>query len=280
MHVARRKFYDPVRIFHDVEKKAKDARQNGELIDYLSFVPDGEPTLDRNLGQEIRHLRTLGPRLAVITNASLLWRKNVRRDLSEADWVSLKIDALGQDVWRRVNRPHGSLELTQILEGILDFGHDYEGELTTETMLVQGINDHQEEIERISDFIVKIKPTKSYIAIPIRPPAEKWVRPPTEFSINMAFQVFSRKSLPVEYLIGYEGNAFAFTGHVEEDLLSITAVHPMREEAVREFLQKAGAGWGLVDQLIDDDKLVEVQYEGNIYFMIKLDNRSHMVSRP
>lgn len=40
----------------------------------------------------------------------------------------------------------------------------------------------------------------------------------------------------MEYLIGYEGNDFAFTGNIEQDLLSVTAVHPMREDAVNEML--------------------------------------------
>ncbi len=54
-------------------------------------------------------------------------------------------------------------------------------------------------------------------------------------------QIFHEKLDKVEYLIGYESDAFAFSGNVEEDLLSITSVHPMRESAVSEFLKKADA---------------------------------------
>jgi hypothetical protein len=74
----------------------------------------------------------------------------------------------------------------------------------------------------------------------------------------------------VEYLVGYEGNAFACTGKVEEDLLSITAVHPMREEAVEEFLTKAGAGWQVIDKLVQERKLMETTYEGNTFYVRKL----------
>ena len=77
----------------------------------------------------------------------------------------------------------------------------------------------------------------------------------------------------VEYLIGYEGDAFAFTGNVEEDLLSITSVHPMREEAVSEFLARAGADLPIVRGLIAQDKLVEMEYEGSTFYMRKLDGR-------
>jgi hypothetical protein len=63
---------------------------------------------------------------------------------------------------------------------------------------------------------------------------------------------------------------FAFTGDVEEDLLSITAVHPMREEAVKEFLTKANAGWQITETLLAEGKLVQLDYEGNKYYMRKL----------
>jgi len=93
------------------------------------------------------------------------------------------------------------------------------------------------------------------------------VRAPAPEDINVAFQVFREKLDQVEYLIGYEGNAFAFTGNVEEDLLSITSVHPMRESAVREYLKKAGANWPVVHQLTAQSKLVETAYGGKKFYL-------------
>ena len=74
----------------------------------------------------------------------------------------------------------------------------------------------------------------------------------------------------VEYLIGYEGNAFAFTGDVEEDLLGITAVHPMREDGVEAFLARAGADWAVVHRLIAEDRLVETAYGGHRFYLRRL----------
>jgi wyosine [tRNA(Phe)-imidazoG37] synthetase (radical SAM superfamily) len=62
-----------------------------------------------------------------------------------------------------------------------------------------------------------------------RPPAEKWVKSASEFGVNSAYQVFRKQGLNTEYLIGYEGNSFAYTGNMEEDLLSIVSVHPTRK---------------------------------------------------
>jgi len=271
--VERAEFYKAEELAQDVKRKLSQAREKGEPVDYLTFVPDGEPTLDINLGKEIELLKPLDIKIAILTNASLIWRQDVREDLRKADWVSLKVDAVSQEIWRKVNRPHKSLELKTILDGMLQFAGTFNGELTTETMLIQGINDNYAEIERIADFLKELKLNKAYLAIPTRPPAQKGLRAASEPAINMAYQIFSQKLTHVEYLIGYEGNAFAFTGEVEDDLLSITSVHPMREEAVMEFLEKARAKWDVVARLIKENKLTETEYQGKKFYMRKLPDR-------
>jgi len=273
MQVERETFYKPSEIVQSVKEKVKQVRKNGESINYLTFVPDGEPTLDTNLGKEIELLNSLDIKIAVITNASLIWREDVRQDLQKADWVSLKVDAASKEVWRRINRPRKSLNLEVILDGMLKFADTFKGELTTESMLIQGINDDSGEIERITGFLAELKPDKSYLAIPTRPPAKRTISAASEQAINMAYQILKERLINVEYLIGYEGNAFAFTGNVEDDLLSITSVHPMRDEAVIELLKKADTSWKVVEKLIEDGSLMEVEYQGRKFYMRKLPRR-------
>jgi wyosine [tRNA(Phe)-imidazoG37] synthetase (radical SAM superfamily) len=267
MQVERCPFFEPEGIFKSVRKQVMKAKKRGESIDYLTFVPDGEPTLDTNLGDEIDLLKSIGIKIAIITNASLIYREDVREDLMKADWVSLKFDSILKRSWRKINRPHRDLELDLILKGMLDFSKIFRGKLVTETMLVKGISIDTDKLQEMADFLTMLNPAEAYLAIPTRPPAESWVRPPEPKDINVAFQVFHEKLDQVEYLIGYEGNAFAFTGNVEEDLLSITSVHPMRESAVREFLKKAGADWSVTHQLIAQSKLVEADFEGQKFYL-------------
>ena len=274
MRVEREVFYKPEEIAQGVKEKLKQVREKSEPIDYLTLVSDGEPTLDANLGREIGLLKSSGMRVAVITNASLIWREDVRQDLQEADWVSLKVDTVSKEIWRRINRPQKSLRLEAILDGMLRFADSFKGELTTESMLIQGRNDNSEEIEGMASFLAELRPDVAYLAIPTRPPAKRTVTAAGEQAINMAYQIFSKRLSSVEYLIGYEGNAFAFTGNAEDDLLSITSVHPMREEAVIAFLKKAGKKWVIIDRLIEDGSLVEVEYQGRKFYMRKLPQRS------
>jgi wyosine [tRNA(Phe)-imidazoG37] synthetase (radical SAM superfamily) len=271
--IERHTFYEPEKILKVVQKKVEKDRESAEPIDYLTFVADGEPTLDVNLGREIELLRAFGIRVAVITNASLIWREDVSDDLMKADWVSLKIDSVRKEIWRRINRPFESLNLDSILDGMLEFAKMYRGELTTETMLVKDLNDGENLTKEIADFLGRLRPAKAYLAIPTRPPAEKWIKPPSGEALNQAYQIMNNRVVRVEYLTGYEGNSFAFTGNVEEDLLSIAAVHPMREDAVGEFLEKAGTDWSAIEALKDRDKLLEVDYEGLKFYVRKLPTR-------
>ncbi|MBN1561583.1 radical SAM protein [candidate division KSB1 bacterium] len=270
MTADRRQFYEPEDIVKSVHAKIESAEKRGEAIDYLTFVPDGEPSLDIHLGKVIDLLRPTGKKIAVITNSSLIWDERVRDDLNKADWVSLKVDSVQNDIWHRINRPHRSLELDKILAGAVAFAAAYNGKLVTETMLVRNMNDGEEQIAQVAHFIAQLSPDTSFLSIPIRPPAEKRVQPPTEEALIRAFHILQSETGSVEYLIGYEGNAFAFTGDVENDLLAITAVHPMREEAVNEFLHKAGSDWSAVDQLIEKGLIVKKSFQANTFYARKL----------
>ncbi len=268
--VQRQEFYKPDAILKKMGEKIEKVRQSGESIDYLTFVPDGEPALDINLGREIELMKSYGIKIAVITNASLIWREDVREDLMKADWVSFKIDSAQEDIWRKINRPHKTLQLASILSGMLEFAQVYRGELVTETMLVKDVTDDEDHVRAVADFLVQLKPTRAYLAVPTRPPAEKWVQYPPEERIVRAYQIFREKINSVEYLIGYEGNAFAFTENAEEDLLSITSVHPMREDAVKEFLGRAKADWSVVQKLIAQGLLIRKEYNESIFYMRKI----------
>ncbi len=278
MRARRKSFYPVEDICRDVEHRLRQAKATGEHVDFLTFVPDGEPTLDISLGTEIERLRPLGTRIAVITNGSLLCLDGVQDELAKADWVSLKVDAVWEEVWRKTNRPHPTLHLASILEEMVRFVATFRGQLVTETMLVKDVNDSSEHVQSIADFLARLKPMTAYLAIPTRPPAEAWVRPPDDEALNRCYHLLSRRIEAVEYLIGYEGDAFASTGDVREDLLRITAVHPMREEAVRLFLARAGAEWSLVQELTEQGQLARTEFEGQSFYVRRFRTNRHALS--
>jgi wyosine [tRNA(Phe)-imidazoG37] synthetase (radical SAM superfamily) len=262
----RQAFYEPGRIYEEVERRVHTFGPRGG-VDYISFVPDGEPTLDINLGEEIRLIRPLGFRIAVITNGTLLHLPDVRDDLQGADWVSLKVDAVTDSVWRRLNRPHRSLTAAKVREGMLEFARSFGGTLMTETMLLEGYNDTPDEIAAIGSFLREVAPAMAYLGVPTRPPALRSVRPAAAAKMNLAYQTFTKAGVPTELMVGYTGDPFASTGNARADILSITAVHPMPEAAVRDLLARAGEGWPVVTDLIREGLLLEVEYLGEKHYL-------------
>lgn len=267
LQVRRQGFHEPQEILAELRARLHSLAERGERVDYVSFVPDGEPTLDARLGETVSRIRELGVAVAVISNASLMDQEPVRRDLLQADWVSLKLDAAEEGPWRRLNHPHRALSLDPILDGMRSFAGAYPGRLYTETMLVEGVNDQPESLERTAAAARLLSPATAYLSVPTRPPAQSWVRPPAEDSLLQAYQVFAAKGLTVEILSGSEGNGFAASGEAAADLLSITAVHPMRRSAVEDLLRRDGADWALVESLLGQEKLVQRSYGGETFYL-------------
>lgn len=265
-------YYEPREIARQVAARVEAAQGQNEAIDYLAFVPDGEPTLDRNLGEEIELLHPLGIPVAVITNASLMDREDVRHDLNKADWVCCKVDAVTPGIWKKVNRPHPGLDLDSIMEGIIRFSQEYQGKLVTETMLVHGINEAPEEILKIAGFLAKIRPACVYLSVPTRPPAED-ILPASAESVDLAYGLLLEKLDRVECLTGYEGNSFVSIGTANRDILDITSVHPMREDAVADFLKKAGQDRETIDNLLEEGKLAVQEFQGKTFYRRTFKNK-------
>jgi wyosine [tRNA(Phe)-imidazoG37] synthetase (radical SAM superfamily) len=267
LRVDRRPFHGPRTILDAVRRRTDEVRSGGETIDYLSFVPDGEPSLDIDLGETIVALRELGMPIAVISNGSLIARPDVRLDLAAADWVSLKLDTVDPAVWRRLNRPHGACDLTAIERGLLAFREEFTGTLATETMLVAGLNDSRGHAAETAAFLARLRPDVAYISVPTRPPARRNVRAAAHEVVVDYHETFAERVARVECLLGYEGDAFTSAGDARRNLLSITAVHPMRRQAVLGLLERAGAGWDLVENLVEEGELTTATHDGHQYVL-------------
>lgn len=114
----------------------------------------------------------------MITNASLIFNEDIRSAIKSADWISVKIDSADPAIWKKINRPHGLLKLKYLVDGMVEFASEFKGELVTETMLVQDINDGAEPLKKTAGLIAKINPHKAYILVPTRPPSEASVSSP------------------------------------------------------------------------------------------------------
>jgi wyosine [tRNA(Phe)-imidazoG37] synthetase (radical SAM superfamily) len=263
---SRRTFVAPVELRDEVEAALGTARTKGIPVDFVSFVPTGEPTLDAGLGAAIAAIKQLGARVAVFTNGSLLWRADVRDELALADWVSVKVDAASDAVWRRVNRPHGRLSFETVLDGVRQFAHSRGGTLVTETMLVASVNDTDEEIDALSREIAALAPSVAWLATPVRPPAEPWVGAPSALGFERALRVFTRRISTVLPLAPRGSEQWLTLDPEGEHLLAMAAVHPLSQAELEHLLRSSDATWATVDALLDEGRLETVEYGGQRFY--------------
>ena len=270
MQIKRHEFYLPELIYEEVGEKLKQLESQGKHADYISFVPDGEPTLDKNLGLEIDLLKKYGVKIAVICNASLLWMDDVKADLMKADWVSLKLDSVDEDIWRKIDRPHGLLKLDSILQAIKEFRKEYKGILYTETMLVENVNDSKESLTNIGKELSQIKPDRACILVPIRPPAEDNVkRPDNKKIIEAAKLLHDISGVEIEMITGTEEDeGFFFSEDIVNDLISTISVHPVRVEIIDKILEERGLDKKIIQELVKEDRISEYLFEGKKFYKL------------
>lgn len=264
----RKPFYEPSVIFDEVSEHLEKLADS-DKPDYLTFVANGEPTLDINLGKSIEKLKTLHIPIAVITNASLLKDQKVRDELQLAEWVSVKIDTGCEVIWKKLNRPMGKIDFETYVKGLTAFSNEFKGVLATETMLVEGINDTRELIAQTAELVLSVAPATGYISIPTRPPAVSFVQPSSEMIINEAYQIFTEKGINTELILGFEGTHTGFTGNALEDIINICSVHPIREDTMQELLKKDQADPTVLETLLYHNDIQKVEYKSKHFFIRK-----------
>ena len=273
--VVRRCFYSWTDVVRDVIEflsKFKDG------VDYVTFVPDGEPTLDLCIGKVIEAIKKeFNVRVAVLTNASLLWLDDVRSDLTQADYVSVKVDVVDDGVWRVLNRPYPPLKLGDVLSGIVEFSKVFKGFLVSETMLVHDVNTNVRYYEEVAKFLSRLSLHKAYISIPIRPPAEAHVKPPLEGEVVEAYETFIRFLSPEKVgLLNIPEPPPKAYGDPITWLLNTVSVHPLRyEHAVNVLRGSYSDVDGVINELVREGLIVEVNYLGSKYL---IRNFKHVVN--
>ncbi|MBN2349189.1 MAG: radical SAM protein [Bacteroidales bacterium] len=259
-------FYAPETLYIEVEKHIKKLDKD-HYPDYLTFVANGEPTLDINLGKHIRLLKKLKIPVAVITNASLLHYDWVYENLLEADWLSLKVDTASEKTWKQINKPANSLHFEEYHTNLFRLRSNFKSILNTESMLVDTYNDSTIELEKTAKLVSQLQPQKAYLSIPTRPPAVSGIKSASEEKLNEAYQIFTSLNLSTELLIGFEGKDSGFTGNAYDDILNTTSVHPLREDAIIEIIEKDKAERTLINSLIKQGLIRESIYNEHKYYI-------------
>uniref|UniRef100_A0A7C6AG24 Radical SAM protein n=1 Tax=candidate division WOR-3 bacterium TaxID=2052148 RepID=A0A7C6AG24_UNCW3 len=162
-------------------------------IDFITFSGSGEPTLNTEIKNLIRDIKKITDiPVAVITNSSLLFRKDVQKSLLNADVILPTLTTVNYDTFKKIHRPFPSITVKKIIDGLIKFRRIYKGKIFLEIMLIKGFNDSTEEILALKNVIKKIKPDKIQLNTVVRPPGEEYAHPLTLKELNKIKKIMGR----------------------------------------------------------------------------------------
>jgi wyosine [tRNA(Phe)-imidazoG37] synthetase (radical SAM superfamily) len=185
-------------------------------LDAITFAGSGEPTLHSGMGDIIDFIKKKYPlyRVVVLTNGSLLWREDVRARILHADVIVPSLDAVSDEVFKKINRPGENLHPEKIIEGLVKLREVFSGKIFLEVFILPGINDDDEELSRIRDAALRIRPDVVQLNTLDRPGAVKELETADRTLLEFVRDFF--KPLPVD-IIGGPGNTIRHSKSADFD---------------------------------------------------------------
>lgn len=246
-------------------------KENVNDFDVVSIVGEGEPLLYKPLRTIVNFIKNVcSKKVVLITNGSLFYDEEVRREVREIDIIMPTLDAWDEDSFKTINRPHGKLSFNAVYNGLLKLKDEFSGQIWLEVMLVKGINDSVESLEKLREKIQLLKPDRVYVNVPVRPPAEPWVEKPSPAAIEMAKSILGASTIE-----NYAEGAFRVEP-AQSDLdaiISIVKRHPMRAEDIRSFLRSRGRNENeysaFLNMLASLDFIEKCTYESDVVYRFR-----------
>ena len=114
-----------------LESRLEEFSSEGKPLDTITFSGNGEPTLHPDFPRiiektiELRDRYFPASKVSVLSNATRVWKKEVREALMKVDNPILKLDSPDIEVVQAVNRPQGEYSIETVIEGMEAFKGDF-----------------------------------------------------------------------------------------------------------------------------------------------------------
>ncbi|MCK5220431.1 MAG: radical SAM protein, partial [Candidatus Aminicenantes bacterium] len=223
----RRSFFST----EDLMSEFKEFLKTGDQLDYITFSGSGEPTLNSDIGYLIKEIKKLTRTpVAVLTNGTLFHLPEVQKDLMNSDLILPSLDAVSEDVFRKLNRPASGITTEKMINGLQSFSRKYKGEIWLEVFISRGINDSEDELEKIREVIEQIRPSKVQLNSLDRPPAYNEAEPAGHDLLEMIVRKWA--GLPVEIItrVKRREEIPSFSKNLESNILNTIVRRPLTIE--------------------------------------------------
>jgi len=264
-----RKEYIPI---NKVLKELKDYLDQKPELDFVTFSGQGEPTLNSGLGKVIDFIKNNYQeyKVAVITNGTLFWDKEVRNEVIRADVLLPSLDAVSELSFLKVNRPNKNLNIDKIIEGLILLRKDFAGKIYLEIFFVPQLNDKKEELILLKEITQKIKPDLIQLNTLDRPGTEDFVKAITVEELQR-IKVFL-EPLPVEIIAKAKTRKQikSFNKNIEEQILDTIRRRPCTDKDLTEILDiHLNELNKYLSELINSGKITSNKQDRGLFFKIK-----------
>jgi len=224
--------------FEAVKKELTHYLSHHARPDYITFSGSGEPTLNSKIGDVIRFLKDRVPDVpvAVLTNSTLFSQKQVRSDIKNADVVIPSLDAATEKTFNKINRPPAHLHVDSIIDGLIRFRKEYNGEIWLEVFIIPGMNDTILELNALKLLIGKIKPDQVHLNTLDRPGSEPTLRSATREELEHVLDVFQMENTTIVADPPEHKALFAYRKDTATAILGTIARRPCTSKDLSEIL--------------------------------------------
>jgi len=142
-------------------------------IDVITLTANGEPTLYPQMNSLIDEIDKIKGKTQtlILTNSATLIDDKVFASLLKLDQVKLSLDAISPNVFKKIDRPHESINIEDIKAKVVEFSKLYKGKLFIEILFVHELNDTKEEIDKLNAALLDIECERIDLGTIDRPPA-------------------------------------------------------------------------------------------------------------
>lgn len=243
----------------------------GPELDAVTFSGSGEPTLHSGVGDIIAFLKGEFPqyRVVMLTNSTLLHLPEVRAALMPADLVVPSLDAVSDEVFRKINRPQSKLNSAQLIEGLAAFCEEFSGEVWLEVFLIPGLNDTPEELALFRSVFDRLRVDRIQLNALDRPGAVDWIEPmPRENLEAIAHALGDRVEVIGKAIL--RRSVASFSENTRDDILATLRVRPctLDDLATSLGLHTLDAGKYL-DVLLGENVIEQQRGERGVFYRVR-----------
>ncbi|MGA1847453.1 radical SAM protein [Deferribacter abyssi] len=262
----RKRFFNPDDLLSEFKIKYK---KRINKIDIVTFTGAGEPTLNIDLGYFAKEIKKIIDKpLAILTNSSLIMRDDVRRELMNFDIVVPSLDAVNELVFAKVNKPVNGLKVNDIIEGLKLFCDKFSGEVYIEVLLVKGVNDSYEELQRLVEVLKNLKYTKVQLNTVFRPTSYKGIVGLSEKELLEKALFLSKNGIRIETVGNYVRKLNNDDSSLFEDIVELLKMRPCTKEDLILLFGTAKIG-EVIEQLLVEKIIIKKEYNGEIFYFRK-----------